>query len=258
MSTSETKPPKQSSGELSSDVRSDASPAVASERARAIARRSFLRRSAGIAAPVVMTLQSGPVMAIASITCQDKTSITIDPDAPDNPNVAKNPSGFVKADPAQLDVSDIRNLRANASLADNTDNGFNVLVIDPANTTTGLGKYALSSNGGPDGIVRCVPTDLGTAGSSGQNGDFQIVSNKWIFRGSDFAGGSGLGDPINPYPNTGPVALFTIDGDNEDVFIGCYGDHADTVAGTTPPQDVAGATPMTHSCYSSLHPEAPE
>lgn len=252
MSTSETKPPEQSNGDISNDLRSDGNTKMVSERAKAIARRSFLRRSAGVAAPVVMTLQSGPVMAIASITCQDKTNIGIDPN---DPNVANNPSGFIEANPALGNVIDIRNLRS-AGGTSTANNSYNTLVDDPA-SNGGISQYALSATTGTDGVVRCVPTDLGTTGSPTVNGDFELVSSNWVFRGSDFSGGWGLGDSLNPYPNTGPVALFTIDPTtNEDLFIGCYGDSVNTATGSPPPQDVAGATPLTHSCYSSLHPDA--
>jgi len=183
MSTSETKPPKQSSGELSGDVRSDASPTMVSERARAIARRSFLRRSAGIAAPVVMTLQSGPVMAIASITCQDKTGQL----------VLDNQSGFTGPNAADKTLA------------------FGQTTTDP--TTL----IPLGSN---DGIVRCpaTPTVVGTFPPD----RFEDAgAPPWSFFGPD--NNTFVNSGTGPVGDTGAIAYFSIGADNEDVFMGCFG-----------------------------------
>ena len=227
MSTSETKPPKQSSGELSSDLRADAPPTVVSERAKAIARRSFLRRSAGIAAPVVMTLQSGPAMAIASITCQDKTNIVVD-----------NQSGFRQATPPPADLTDSRLLNAdnNPLLTDNNS------VISQQTPDSALGGLRIPAN---DGIARCGLTDLGNpAASPPTTGDFTETpggSNDWVYQGN-------LAQiDADPRNDRGPIALFNINANNEDVFVGCFGDKNIDV-------NFPDAHPLTCSCWTSLNP----
>ena len=198
---------------------SDQPPAGGSERAKAIARRSFLRKSAGIAAPVVMTLQSGPALAIRSITCQDKTG-TVAP---------TNMSGFT-AGTKDPDAT-IQNLAATDVI------NSNPAGIDTNPPPTGTELTRLSAN---DGFVRCPNTaeDRFTA-----NGG---TPPTWTFIGPDST--QFVNDGTGPSSNTGPIAYFSLDADNEDIFIGCFGDV------TSPESDPDNNRPLTCSCWSSLHP----
>ena len=181
MSTSDNNP------DLPTDAES-APTSNSSKRAQAIARRSFLRKSAGIAAPVVMTLQSGPSMAIASITCQDKT-----PDI-----VPDSFSGFTGGgtDPSDTD--------AKILVLKDTD----TLKTDPTVLTR------LDTN---DGLVRCPDTPTSNPGNRfTDNG-----GGNWTFNGPDNL--TFVNDGSTPTDGTGAVAYFTLDVDNEDVFEGCFG-----------------------------------
>ena len=187
-----------------------------SERARAIARRSFLRKSAGIAAPVVMTLQSGPALAIRSITCADKTGQT--EQVFDNLPTEHPRSGFITADTENLKSGDLTN-------------------VDPA---------TISDLAGNDGFVRCSPNTAHTVTiSPDTTGPFVALgqnATEWSFMGPQ----GGVGLSADPTGDTGALALFTIDSDGEEIFEGCYGDGTET----TLPE----ARTLTCSCWSSLNP----
>lgn len=209
MSTSDNKPdlPTETNGESANS---------GSERARAIARRSFLRKSAGVAAPVIMTLQSGPALAIRSITCADKTGQTelIFDDQPDlHPR-----SGFVTPGTEDLKAGDLTN-------------------VDPSTIVD------LASN---DGFVRCSPNTAHTVTISPDvSGPFVALgpgATEWSFMGPQ----GGVGLSADPTGDTGALALFTIDTNGEEIFEGCYGDGTET----TLPE----ARTLTCSCWSSLNP----
>jgi len=207
-----------------------------SERAKAIARRSFLRKSVGVAAPVVMTLQSGPALAIRSITCQDKTG-TLE---------VSNPSGFTgtSAPAAGNDADVIPRLSIDPNSPDNVVNDANTLDSDPGNTS--LGTQNLIRIPGNDGFARCtnttVSTNPPTSGASFTGQPDPPGGGPWVFQGPD---GSLVADPT---AEMGPVAMFAIDADGENVAVGCYGDGSENLT------DANGVLnrPMTNSCWSSL------
>jgi len=209
MSTSDNKP------DMPAETDTTA-PTSGSARAKAIARRSFLRRSAGVAAPVVMTLQSGPALAIRSITCADKTGQT-DQVFDDQPTVHPR-SGFITAGTEDLKVGDLTN-------------------VDPT---------TIADLAGNDGFVRCSPNTLHTITiSPDTTGPFVALgpgATEWSFMGPQ----GGVGLSADPTGDTGALALFTINSDGEDVFEGCYGDGIET----TLPE----ARTLTCSCWSSLNP----
>ena len=177
MSTSDNKTgaPAETNSEATND---------SSERAKAIARRSFLRKSASIAAPVVMTLQSGPALAIRSITCQDKTG---DLDL-------SNESGF----------TDEPTLVAGNTI---TTNPVDLVDLDPN-----------------DGFVRCPATghavsDIAPFPDTTENfTETTDVPPEWSFNGPD-----GIFDGNTATTETGPIAYFSII-DGEETFEGCYGE----------------------------------
>lgn len=228
MSTHENLPDDKSADDVSLQATTD----LSSERARAIARRNFLRRSAGVAAPVVMTLQSGPVLAVQSITCQDKTNTPSPGDA-----------GFADIIPSGFNEDTVGSPPFDYRIMSATDAAARDISTHPS---TLLNGQRISSNLGSHSYIRCIPTELGTPGIDSD--DFALTSGTqnsgtWRFMGSQFSGGYGLGgDPKN---NIGPVGLFTIDANGEDIFQGCFGDNRAI------PND---AVVLTTSCWTSLHP----
>lgn len=225
MSTSNNKPNTPPTAKASSQP---------SERARAIARRSFLRKSVGVAAPVVMTLQSGPALAIRSITCQDKTG-TLE---------VSNPSGFTGTDATipggSNDANVIPRLSIDPSSPDGVVSDADTLDSDPGNTS--LGTQHLIRIPGNDGFARCTNTTVSTEPPTT---DARFTgTGPWVFQGPD---GSLVADPT---AEMGPVAMFAIDADGENIFVGCYGDGSENMT------DADGVLnrPMTNSCWSSLLP----
>ena len=223
MSTSDNKP------DLPAET-SDQPPASGSERAKAIARRSFLRKSAGIAAPVVMTLQSGPALAIRSITCADKTG-NLD---------LSNKSGFTGSSVNNPDeTSIIQNLEVFTQAPDNS--ATSQILNDPSTLTR------VPTDG--DGFVRCDASEVvkqpfgdTVMGSTFQQQD--SAAGPWRFVGPI--------QPLNnPLGSNGPIAYFSIV-DGEETFEGCFGDTNSPQTGTDINGDPFRA--LTCSCWGSLNP----
>ena len=190
-----------------------------SEKARAIARRAFLRKSVGVAAPVVMTLQSGPALAIQSITCQDKTTINGDDFLP--PNLSDHP-------PTGFTISGTEKLQSGE------DFDFSGTTPPDANSLD-LAANHLAVN---DGYVRCVSPAPNTELLFSPAPDPGVTVYNYQPGIGSFVSSSATND-------TGPVAVFTIDAQGEDAFAACYG---------SPDYPALGANPITTSCWSSLHP----
>jgi len=227
MSTSENKP------DLPAETNA-APPASGSERAKAIARRSFLRKSAGIAAPVVMTLQSGPALAIRSITCQDKTGTL---------NV-EFPSGFTGTDETIPSGSNDAQVIPVLSTAPNaTIMGVDTLDTDPAdpNAPATIHLQRIPAN---DGIVRCTNTSV-TLDTVVNPATFNQFGQEWRFQGPD-----GTFDPGTSQTDIGPIAMFSIDADGDKLFEGCYGNGSENLIGG----NGEATRPLTCSCWSSLNP----
>lgn len=232
------------SQQTTADTSHDSIPPQTSERAKAIARRTFLRRSAGVAAPVVMTLQSGPALALTSVTCFDKTEID---DAIFNlPWHAR--SGFTLSGTHNLaagNTYDFSTLNTGQTpqdpdVLDNIVGGGSTKYVNRLNLSISMGKN--------DGFTRCTNTPVvkTTGGMASQT--FEYTSfNTWEFKGPILME-TGLG--ANPGNDTGAIAFFTVDVDpmtqnQTAIFQGCFG--------RQDPID-SNARPLTSSCWSSLQP----